>query len=298
LSAFISLFLGSFGGVNAFNFKEFVAYSSLSQLGFITLSLAAHNLVAAASAGFFFFYYCVSMVAIFLILSFFAEFESLTITVKDSEIDLSKLDIKSVSSKQNILKELDGGRAQWRSIEYEKYLSTRTRNLISEKILYLCQLKSIVSEKGKVLVLGFNSLRLFSTSPAVSFCFSIALLNLAGIPPFPGFFAKFYILYGLMQKGLHFYAMLALFFSLFSIFYYIRLLMLLWVDTVENIKKGTSKDEQTSVSFKEAAGHEHTATYIDYFFSSFIRSSNRLAILGLGFCLFLIICGPLFMDTT
>jgi NADH-quinone oxidoreductase subunit N len=152
-SALMSLFIGSFGAIAASSFKEFLAYSSLGQLGFLMLGLASGNFKTAVSSLFFLIYYVVSMVIILLILSFYTK------------------------------------------------------------------------EDGS-LIYSFNDLRFLSKKPLQAFFFSVAIINMSGIPPLPGFFSKFFILHSLVSGGNFIYTGVALFLSLVTMFYYIRVILL------------------------------------------------------------------------
>jgi NADH-quinone oxidoreductase subunit N len=171
---FLSLFFGSFGGVLSTNFKEFLAYSSLAQIGFIVYGLLILDISAYASTGLFFVYYILSMLIILLVLSFF---------------DFSVVNQEGSSIKKNQ--------------NFEKSNSWRPQ------------------------IYSLNSLRYIATRPVFGAMLTVSILNLAGIPPLPGFFAKFFILMALVGYGYYFYAALCLLFSLLSVFYYVKVAMLL-----------------------------------------------------------------------
>ena len=208
--ALLSLFIGSFGGLNAFNFREFIAYSSLSQLGFLILTFTTNNISGLTSGILFFFYYICSMFLIFLILTYFSDFD-LKLENNNNEENNNKLTVDSVTA---IYFDKDFKRINIKN------------NLIYENMYKL--------SRKKELILGFNSLRIYSRKPLIAFCFSVAVIVLSGLPPLPGFFAKFFILLALVKAGSYIYAAIALFFSFLSIFYYIKILMLLWIDFSKN----------------------------------------------------------------
>lgn len=61
----------------------------------------------------------------------------------------------------------------------------------------------------------------YSLSPLVAFFLSFVFLSYSGIPPFLGFFSKFFVLYFLVSSGYFFSAFFLLFFSVFALFYYL-----------------------------------------------------------------------------
>lgn len=66
---------------------------------------------------------------------------------------------------------------------------------------------------------------LFGRSKWVFALFSLSLLTLGGLPPTPGFFAKFYIFKVAIDAGFYWPVVIALFVSIISIFYYLRLIV-------------------------------------------------------------------------
>lgn len=59
---------------------------------------------------------------------------------------------------------------------------------------------------------------------------TIYLASLAGIPPFAGFFAKWYILSAIIQEGYISFTIIAMLASAISVFYYLRLIKIMWFD--------------------------------------------------------------------
>ena len=60
-------------------------------------------------------------------------------------------------------------------------------------------------------------------------CSAIALLSLAGIPPFPGFVAKFLIFKNVVAAGYTLYAVLGLVGSYLGIYFYLRVIQLMFM---------------------------------------------------------------------
>jgi NADH-quinone oxidoreductase subunit N len=75
---------------------------------------------------------------------------------------------------------------------------------------------------------------LFLRSPLLAGCMSIFLLSLAGIPPFAGFFGKFYLFSAALHAGgnygLLWLVVVALFGSFISLYYYLMVLKTIFVD--------------------------------------------------------------------
>ncbi|MBQ4874756.1 MAG: NADH-quinone oxidoreductase subunit N [Rickettsiaceae bacterium H1] len=66
--------------------------------------------------------------------------------------------------------------------------------------------------------------------PLISVCLVVLLLSMAGIPPTAGFFTKIYILSGVVKAGLWWLALFALFTSVVSAYYYLRIVKVIYFD--------------------------------------------------------------------
>ena len=70
---------------------------------------------------------------------------------------------------------------------------------------------------------------LFHRAPFAALMLGIAMLSLAGIPPFPGFVAKFLIFRNVMSAGHTTYAVLGLVGSYLGIYFYLRVIQLMFM---------------------------------------------------------------------
>ncbi len=74
---------------------------------------------------------------------------------------------------------------------------------------------------------------LFARSPYAAFMIAIAMLSLAGIPPLPGFVAKFLIFKNAIAAGYTTYAVLGLVGSYLGIYFYLRVIQLMFMKEAE-----------------------------------------------------------------
>ena len=72
---------------------------------------------------------------------------------------------------------------------------------------------------------------LFHRAPAAAVMIGIAMVSLAGIPPFPGFIAKFLIFKNAIAAGYTAYAVLGLVGSYLGIYFYLRVIQFLFMST-------------------------------------------------------------------
>ena len=70
---------------------------------------------------------------------------------------------------------------------------------------------------------------LYHKDPLITFCLSICLLSLGGIPPMAGFFGKIYLFWAGWQAGMYGLVLLGLITSVVSIYYYIRVVKMMVV---------------------------------------------------------------------
>ena len=87
-----------------------------------------------------------------------------------------------------------------------------------------------IKVKNEFLV-NINELRgLSKSNPIVSLSISIIMLSMAGIPPFIGFFGKFYVFIAALQQELYLLSVLGVLASVISAFYYLRIIKIMYFD--------------------------------------------------------------------
>jgi NADH-quinone oxidoreductase subunit N len=76
--------------------------------------------------------------------------------------------------------------------------------------------------------------------PLTAFVMSIMMLSLTGIPPFGGFFAKYYVFTAAIRSGLTVYAVLGMIATLISIYFYLRVMVVMYFREPEEMGAGVS----------------------------------------------------------
>ena len=83
---------------------------------------------------------------------------------------------------------------------------------------------------------------LYKRHPIAAFTMLVFMFSLAGIPPFGGFLAKFYIFFAVIHAGYAWLAVVGIIFAAIGAFYYLRLVMLMYM-----------KDPEASVEFTSSS---------------------------------------------
>lgn len=104
--------------------------------------------------------------------------------------------------------------------------------LISYQILLVILFVPFLFLKRLDHNLVFNNLRdlvlLKKTNPLMSVLFSFGLFSLAGIPPFIGFFPKFFLFVAVADRNYNFLLVSLIIFSVLSCYYYLRLIKIIF----------------------------------------------------------------------
>ena len=70
--------------------------------------------------------------------------------------------------------------------------------------------------------------------PIIAMSVAALMFSMAGIPPFGGFFAKFYIILAIVAKEFYYLAIIAVAASIISAFYYLRIIKIMYFDDKRN----------------------------------------------------------------
>lgn len=95
-------------------------------------------------------------------------------------------------------------------------------------------ISAIENKTGRVDMDDYNNL--YSTNPRLSFTMMLAMFSLAGIPPFAGFFSKFFIFSAAVQPGttaLYVLVLIALINTIVSLYYYLLVVKAMFINNQE-----------------------------------------------------------------
>ena len=89
---------------------------------------------------------------------------------------------------------------------------------------------------------------LYSTNPKLAFLMTLALFSLAGIPPFAGFFSKFFIFAAAFQGGFHLLVFIALVNTIISLYYYLKIVKSMYINKSDEPIAAFRSDNYTRAS--------------------------------------------------
>lgn len=89
---------------------------------------------------------------------------------------------------------------------------------------------------------------LYSTNPKLAFLMTLALFSLAGIPPFAGFFSKFFIFAAAFNSGFHLLVFIALVNTVLSLYYYLKIVKSMYINKSDEPIAAFRSDNYTRAS--------------------------------------------------
>jgi proton-translocating NADH-quinone oxidoreductase, chain N len=152
----ITITIANIFAIRQKNLKRFMAFSSISQAGYIVLGIIGGNAAGMSSMVYYLLVYSVATLAIFTIIS---------------------------------------------------VIEQRT---------------------GDVTMDSYNGL--YQTNPKLAFLMTLSLFSLAGIPPFAGFFSKFFIFMAAFEAGFHLLVFIALVNTVVSLYYYLLIVKAMYIN--------------------------------------------------------------------
>jgi len=156
----MSITVANIFAIRQINLKRFLAYSSISQAGYIMLSIISGSAVGLSSLVYYVLVYMFSNLAVFGVV------------------------------------------------------------------------QAIENQTGKIQISDYNGL--YQSNPKLSVVMMLALFSLAGIPPFAGFFSKFFVFSAAAQQGFYVLLFIALLNTIISLYYYLLVVKAMFLTKSEN----------------------------------------------------------------
>jgi NADH-quinone oxidoreductase subunit N len=156
VSAVLTMTIGNLFAIRQQNLKRFLAFSSISQAGYILVGLIGGNQLGMASVIYYILVYIFSNLAVFGVVA------------------------------------------------------------------------AISNAKGKESIDEYNGL--YQTNPGLSLVMLLGLFSLGGIPPFAGFFGKFFLFTAAAQKGYYILVLIAVLNTIISLYYYLLVVKAMFIN--------------------------------------------------------------------
>ena len=86
----------------------------------------------------------------------------------------------------------------------------------------------VEQNSGKIGMDDYNGL--YKTNPRLAFLMTLCLFSLAGIPPFAGFFSKFFVFMAAFKAGWHWMVLVALINTVISLYYYLLIVKAMYIN--------------------------------------------------------------------
>ena len=93
-------------------------------------------------------------------------------------------------------------------------------------------ISAIETRTKKLNISDYNGL--YSTNPKLSFVMMLAMFSLGGIPPFAGFFSKFFIFSAAAEQGFYVLVLIAVINTIISLYYYLLVVRAMFIEKSDN----------------------------------------------------------------
>lgn len=90
----------------------------------------------------------------------------------------------------------------------------------------------VEQNSGKIGMDDYDGL--YQTNPKLAFLMTLCLFSLAGIPPFAGFFSKFFVFMAAFNAGFHLLVFIALVNTVISLYYYLLIVKAMYIKKSDN----------------------------------------------------------------
>lgn len=104
----------------------------------------------------------------------------------------------------------------------------------------------VEQNSGKIAISDYDGL--YRTNPKLAFLMTLCLFSLAGIPPFAGFFSKFFIFMAAFNAGFHLLVLIALVNTVISLYYYLLIVKAMYIKPGETPVATFRSDAHTRVA--------------------------------------------------
>jgi NADH-ubiquinone oxidoreductase chain 2 len=202
LSSLISFIIGALLGLSQIRIKRLLAFSAISHIGFLLLSLSINTEISIESFFFYLIQYTLTNLNIFLIL--------LSFGVILDPLSYFKGSFTNKGANTTL---------PYSELELELDLDKNNSEGLAKDINFISELKGV-----------------FNVNPILSLSLAICLFSLGGVPPLLGFFAKQQVLYASISSEFIFLSFVAIIMSVISAYYYLKIIKVSHFENVSDVK--------------------------------------------------------------
>ena len=142
----------------------------------------------------------------------------------------------SISQAGFILLGVMGGTAQGMNATVYYILAYLFSNLAAFGVI-----SAVEAESGRTDIAAYNGL--YRSNPKLAFVMMLAVFSLAGIPPFVGFFSKFFIFAAAAEQGEYLLVFIALVNTVISLYYYLLIVRAMFINPAEETAIGAFRTD-------------------------------------------------------
>lgn len=192
----VTITIANLFAIRQSNLKRFMAFSSISQAGYIMLAVVSGSVTGFASLSYYILVYMASNIAVFGIIN---AIEHNMVKTRSAAAVLADASVKAEDTQA-------GASVLTAPDSYETHAE---------------------QEETAVCIKDFNGL--YKTNPKLSVIMTLALFSLAGIPPFAGFFSKFFVFASAFEQGYYVTVFIALINTVISLYYYLLIVKAIFI---------------------------------------------------------------------
>lgn len=223
-SSLLSLVLGTIVGLTQSRIKRLYAFSTISHVGFILLSLSIHTIESTQAFIFYLMQYSISNLNAFILIITIGYTYYFYININNHPnfyIESFKDKIRKGGA-GNIKSKIEAFRMFINELKNDYGSLKAYREKEKEKLQRFKVNRNNIQDENNSPIQLIDQLRgYFYINPLLSLSLAITLLSFAGIPPLIGFFGKQMILSAAIDNGYIFMSLVAILTSVISAVYYL-----------------------------------------------------------------------------
>jgi NADH-quinone oxidoreductase subunit N len=202
------------------NLKRFMAFSAISQAGYIMLGVIGGSADGMTALVYYVLVYLAANMGVFAVISIIEQ--------RSGKLEMDDYNglYQSNPKLAFLMLGVIGGSADGMTALVYYVLVYLAANMGVFAVISIIEQRS-----GKLEMDDYNGL--YQSNPKLAFLMTLSLFSLAGIPPFAGFFSKFFIFMSAFRSGFHLLVFIALVNTVISLYYYLLIVKAMYINKNE-----------------------------------------------------------------